>query len=284
MKKLRFRRHESFSIRDGWIEKGLNSIKEHGSSTFHKEKGIKILGLGSNMVKSLKYWMIASNILVSTNKVQLSEFGEALLKYDKYMEDAFSWCLFQYYLSTNKEEAPIHYYITNTISNQKIYKETIIEDLKQYLDLNHVKYSEKSLLEDVHMYFRLYVTSDEANPEDNSISPLSKLGLLEPGMEEGEYIKSSIAVDKLSDLIVYFILQKLYKNSFHLESVFEDERTPIKIYNLDKSMLLQYLTILKNKGYITMNKTAGLNIVYFHKEFSIDELFAEYFGGMKYEL
>ena len=59
MEKLKLRRHESFAIREGWIEKGLNAVNQHHKLTFSKSDGVKILGIGSNMVKSLKYWMVA---------------------------------------------------------------------------------------------------------------------------------------------------------------------------------------------------------------------------------
>ena len=52
---LKLKRHETFSIREGWLEKGLNKCSQN-PQCFQKDRGTKELGLGSNMVKSLRYW------------------------------------------------------------------------------------------------------------------------------------------------------------------------------------------------------------------------------------
>ena len=54
MEKLRLKRHGSFSIREGWFEKAIDSIKENEQSVFSKGNGVAILGIGANMVTSLR--------------------------------------------------------------------------------------------------------------------------------------------------------------------------------------------------------------------------------------
>ena len=50
---LKFKKNESFYIRDGWIEKALNAINENPEiNIFSKNNGMKVLGIGSNMVKT----------------------------------------------------------------------------------------------------------------------------------------------------------------------------------------------------------------------------------------
>ena len=58
---LKLKRHETFSIREGWIEKGVNIIKEN-CECFKKNDGPVNFGLGTNMCKSLRYWLIGSKI------------------------------------------------------------------------------------------------------------------------------------------------------------------------------------------------------------------------------
>ena len=56
---LKLKRSESFYIREGWIEKAINTIKEADHNIFTKNEGVRYLGIGSNMVKGLKYWLKA---------------------------------------------------------------------------------------------------------------------------------------------------------------------------------------------------------------------------------
>ena len=58
---LRLKRNETFYIREGWLEKGINIIKNN-AKCFSNNSGPSIFGLGSNMCKSLRYWLEACNI------------------------------------------------------------------------------------------------------------------------------------------------------------------------------------------------------------------------------
>ena len=109
---LRLKRHETFSIREGWIEKGINKIKDEGS---------KKLGLGSNMVKSLRYWLSACG-LVSFNTqtgAKLTDIGELIQEHDPYLNDINSWWIIHYLLVKNSNnDAPV----LNAIFNMSMTK------------------------------------------------------------------------------------------------------------------------------------------------------------------
>ena len=91
--KVKMKRHESFSIREGWLAKGIRTVKED-SKVFSSADATDILGIGTNMVKSLKYWLTATCLIEEANRnVNLSKFGKLIDNYDPYLEDIFSWWL-----------------------------------------------------------------------------------------------------------------------------------------------------------------------------------------------
>ena len=278
MNSIKLRRHESFSLREGWLEKGINSVNEFGNKTFGNVYGTKILGIGSNMVKSLKYWMIAGGVILPGSKCELTDFGRALLKYDKYLANDFSWSMFHYFLSSNFDEAPVYYYIVNKYSSKYLEKDTIVSVISDFLTDNEYKFNPKSLQEDVNMYFKTYVPDNNSNPEDNFVSPLSKLNLLEESNDRNVYYKSMVDLDKLNYLAVYYAIQSLFTESFIIDDLYRMEKSPVKVFNLEKGVIDQYLNIMKQKKLITVNKTAGLNTIYLNKSFSIEELFNMYFA------
>lgn len=52
---IKFKKNESFYIRDGWFDKALNTIAENQENNiFAKNNGIRMLGIGANMVKGLR--------------------------------------------------------------------------------------------------------------------------------------------------------------------------------------------------------------------------------------
>ena len=65
--KVKMKRHESFSIREGWLSKGLLSLKDN-KNVFTGQEATDLLGIGTNMVKSLKYWMLATGLIIEEKK------------------------------------------------------------------------------------------------------------------------------------------------------------------------------------------------------------------------
>lgn len=277
---LKFKKNESFYIRDGWCEKAINAIQENQDvNIFSKNNGILMLGIGSNMVKGLRYWLQAGNLINSTaTKTSLTEFGKCVYKYDRYFEDYFSWFFVHYFLSVNYEECPVFYGVfNNNIHSFK--KNELVVLLKQQFTSDGFVIREEYIDEDTSIFLKSYVNDGVIyNPEDNYVCPLSSLKLLKKSSDKIEKTKPSY--NKLSYLIIYYALLELYKtDSFKIEDSFNDERSPFLLFNLDKNMYLQYLEEMKKNGLITINKTAGLNTVYFEKRMSLKQIFDGYFGG-----
>lgn len=61
-KEAKLKKHETFSIRDGWLEKAINLLEDN-PNLFAKDNGQQILGIGTNMVKSLRYWTDACGLI-----------------------------------------------------------------------------------------------------------------------------------------------------------------------------------------------------------------------------
>lgn len=53
--KIRLQGHEKFALRDGWLNKVLEIVPENPDAFLRKDAP-DIFGIGSNMVKSLRYW------------------------------------------------------------------------------------------------------------------------------------------------------------------------------------------------------------------------------------
>jgi hypothetical protein len=99
-KKIKFSGHQTFSFRYGWLEKGFRFIKaEHN---FKDADAIVILGVGKNMVESIKYWCELSGIVTEG---KITEFGRSILDensgWDPFLEDNASLWLIHWKLMTN---------------------------------------------------------------------------------------------------------------------------------------------------------------------------------------
>ena len=277
--KVRMKRHESFSIREGWLAKGLQAVKDN-DKIFLSSEATDILGIGTNMVKSLKYWMLASKLIVDENRsVSLSSFGELLYKYDKYLEDEFSWWLIHIMMILNKEDA----YIFNTFFNKCIFKNfskgDIYKQISNSLDSQNIDYNEKILQDEINMIIKTYSIDEKIdNPENNFICPLTDLNLIRK-VDKDLYEKNKPEYKDLNYLIVYYLITIITKDkdSISINDLVSIENSPIKILNLDKNLLNEYLDEMKRNNLIIINRTAGLNMVYLRCKMTLEEIVKEYY-------
>lgn len=69
--KIKLQGHEKFALREGWINKALMILPENPDA-FTRKDATDLFGIGSNMVKSLRYWMRALG-LTNFSGTELSE-------------------------------------------------------------------------------------------------------------------------------------------------------------------------------------------------------------------
>ena len=62
---MKFRAHETFAIRKGWLHKGLRYVMNNPRVFIDRNiNQMDTLGIGANMVKALRYWLQATGLTV----------------------------------------------------------------------------------------------------------------------------------------------------------------------------------------------------------------------------
>lgn len=275
--KIKLKRNESFYIREGWFEKAINCIADNeGVNIFYKNDGISYLGIGSNMVKSLKYWLKAANIIEGKDN-NLTDFGKLLHQYDRYLDSKFSWNMIHLFIASNKKECPITYTLFN-YGNSTMEKAAMKDLLmKNFLQIDKTV-NEKFVEADLNVFLNSYVQDTVIdNPEDNYSCPLSSLKLLKK--KKNKYSFTAPAYHTLSYEPVYYLLYQVTDGKpFDIEESMKQVNSPYAIFNLDQYAYMAYLDDMRRQGLITINKTAGLNAVYFDEQYKdADELLKKVF-------
>lgn len=103
MMAMKFRAHETFFIRKGWLSKGMRYVSQKPDVFIDKnENPMDVLGIGANMVKSLRYWLQAVGLTCEPSKGKkiqtLTPFGECVYKHDRYIEELGTLYLLHYNL------------------------------------------------------------------------------------------------------------------------------------------------------------------------------------------
>lgn len=289
--KFRLKAHESFYIREGWLRKGIKNVNKN-CRIFISKDATDVLGIGVSMVKSLRYWLqacgLTEEVKVKGNKREqflTKELGEIIFEKDPYFEDIFSLWLVHYRLATNSENCTSWYLFFNEIDSNEFTKENLKNEMICALNrvTSNSTFSESSLFDDCECILKTYVDNkkENKNPEDNMSCPLKELGLLSTTiLNHGKEViqKSRPSIDKLDKLVILYIISDNLKgvDGISIESILTDKCNAGKVLNLDRNLLNEYLDLLKNAGYIEINRTAGLNQVYL-KKWSKQSIIKEYY-------
>ena len=216
---MRFRAHETFAIRKGWLHKGMKNIVSSPTVFIDKEVNpMEKLGLGTNMVKALRYWLQVSGLTYENQKTRmqfLTRFGELVWENDKYIEEDGTLYLIHYFLSSNKEMGTSWYYFFNCYNATEFTKESYLESMKLFLYVQEkenggkeIKFSERALLEDLDCILRTYLPSQtKYSPESNMDSPFLDLQLLKVmDSKEKVFAKNSPLSLVINPLIILAVI------------------------------------------------------------------------------
>lgn len=279
--KLRLKRHESFSIREGWLAKGIKNVKENGN-VFSSSEATDLLGIGTNMVKSLKYWMTATTLINDNSKnIELTNFGKLLYDYDPYLEDIFSWWLIHVNLITNLNDSYVYNIFFNKCAGKSFSKREIFDQLNANLVKEKIEFNENILQDEVNMIIKTYTIDEKIdNPENNFICPLSELNLIKK-IDRDTYERNKPEYRNLNYLVVYYLVLKNTndRENISIDELIKGDNSPAKLLNLDKNLINEYLDEMKRNDLIIINRTSGLNMIYFKKKMSLEEIIIKYFKG-----
>ena len=278
--KVKLTGHESFSIREGWLTKGIFEIKEN-AKVFSEKNQTDIFGIGTNMVKSLKYWLLVSSLIEEQkNGYVLSELGQLIMEYDPYMEDIFCLYLIHSQIAQNTERALIWNIFFNKCHMNSFSKKELQERIEYILESENLEYNAKILGDEISALLKTYVSEQKDDtPENNFTCPLVELKLLKK-IDKDTYKKEKSSISNLDLYIVYWLIlnQVKERDSINIEELLKEDNSVSNLLNLDKILLNEYLDILKRLGLITLNRTAGLNMVYINKKYTLRKIFEIHYG------
>ncbi len=290
---MKFRGHETFFVRKGWLNKGLKYVNKD-SLVFMGANGnpMDILGIGSNMVKSLRYWLQAFTLTVEPTSGKrdqhLTSFGRIVLDNDPYIEEIGTLCLLHYRLATNYEDATAWYYFFNEFRPTEFDRDDFVLQLSNYLRLNGVDVSERSLEDDYNCIMSTYVPRTKSNPgkvsaESNIDCPLGELGLVDISNRKSKtYKKCEIKKDLLPPLIALAIMveQAHGKKEIKISAVQGDANNIGKLFDIGIISLTSLLYKLELMGYLKVIRTAGLDVINILTDLSFEDCILTYYRSL----
>lgn len=295
---MKFRAHETFFIRKGWLSKGMKNVAQKPNVFVDKSKNpMDVLGIGANMVKSLRYWLQVTGLTEESKgksrEQHLTDLGACIFEHDRYLEELGTLYLVQYKLATNPENATAWYYFFNEFQMTEFTKEDFILQLQKYIksetnsDSEEAKsHAVRSLEDDFACIINTYLPRYKSNPgrvsaENNIDCPLGELGLVDlvtkktyrKAMPNTKTIDPWVALAILSD-------QNAGQKEVALNSLLVAQYSLGRVFNLDALGLLEVLRQVEKLGEIKVIRTAGLDVVQFINQRTFMECVERYYQNI----
>ena len=201
-----------------------------------------------------------------------------ILDKDLYLEDTFTLWLLHSRIAKNEDKATTWYVFFNSVDAEEFTKEEIFEPIKrELLVIADKDFPDKSLSDDIDFLLNMYSREKkDEDPEDKNVCPLVELGLIKK--EANRYIRQQPDLRKFSDYIILYELAILLdgKKSIGIDKIAELAK---HIYQLNRVTVNNILDRLDTAGYIRVDRTAGLDLIYPIEMITSDEVIEEYYKG-----
>lgn len=282
--KFRLKGNASFILRDGWLTKGLMAV-ERNPKVFRKNGGMDVLGVGSVMAVSIRYWLRACGLTEenASEGAKLSWLGKTVLELDPYMSDYFIWWVLHYELVTNPELSTVFYLFFNRMGNYEFDRESLVKEMTElFIDYAGTDdFSVKTMADDCSVLINMYGKPRNHNddPEDNLISPFSVLGLLESVRKKWKKKCPDYGCLPKEAVLYMMVKQFADEGSRRIEELLYGEKSVGKVCCLSRVLLNEYLDELESRGSIYINRSAGLDVVYLTEGLNTKDIVKSYYAA-----
>lgn len=224
--KPRFSGHETFACRFSWLPKAVRLIETDPLALSSDEQAILSLGLGKNMVRSLRFWLDAFEVAApSGDGWTLKPFGAALLGAegaDRYIERTETqWLL--HWSVTSRSASPLfawrhvfHRRMRTDFTRGELFSEMRRESGREGYD-----HSEITLMQHIDALLHTYVPTHAMKaPEDVLDGPLIDLKLIQAagrrrgasGRDEQVYSLSRAPLAKIGTAVLDYAIESYWSD------------------------------------------------------------------------
>ena len=277
-----FSGHETFPFRYGWLKKGVDAVtKNEGQHFFTRDDAMVDLGVGKNMVQSIRHWCLSANLIRPLDNrysgYKTTDLGRLIFEvpaFDPYFEDPATLWLIHWQIASNASVSTTWYWLFNLWHSVDFTKAQLFDEITKWIEKNELKpVTINTLTRDIDTCVRTYVhsrTTQATISEDSFNCPLVELGLISE-LDEGRSYQIARAEHRsLPNEILLYALSTFWNsrspeaNSISLEKITYDIGSPGKIFKLDGESLARRLEAASKttNGTFFLEEKNGLKQLY----------------------
>lgn len=275
--RYRFSGHQTFVARNGWLEKGVKLIlgNPHG---FLDDDAVVRLGVGKNMVESIKYWCQQTGLIEDADvagTMRLTDLGRFLFGdgngqgVDPYLEDDASLWLLHHHIVTCAAQSTWSV-VLNHYNKPEFTKTELESFVSRYISDRKFTVSAKTIERDVECFLHFYAGTRSKVFEENADAPFLALGLVQPTDSSGLWRMNIGRKHNLPDAVVGFsvlhFMLKMDDFAPSLSRLLFDPFSPGQVFKLDQHAFVDALLRIEHnsKGILRHHETAGMETVLYN--------------------
>ena len=283
VKKYCFSGHESFPCKSLWLKKGYDFVA--GGNDFNSPETVIGLGVGKNMVASIRFWLKAFGI---TENDELTELGHYLFDdsngKDKYLEDIATLWLLHFNLIF-LEEATLYKLFFCGLQKERTHFER--EQVLTYVKLRMVEagkltlFNANTVKKDIGVLLQNYTLPRKAQSNEDFSSLMIDLDLIRQSSEGKGYYFNVDGKRKVTKEIFLYGLLKMKEqegdNTIPFDTI--QERVGL-VFCMQDYETIEMLKLLASEDsqYFIYNDVAGIKQVQFIKTLDVKQVLDNYYG------
>lgn len=294
-----FSGHESFPIRFTWLTKAVRQCEpKEQRDLFSKPDAMVTLGVGKNMVRSMRSWAIASGMLEPDGeggramRLRPTRLGELLFGIrgaDPFMEDPATIWLIHWSLASNPRLAT-WFWTFNELRETEFERGQLVKQLlRASRELSEREIAQDTIERDVDCFLRTYVPSDpdkRLSREELLDCPLTELGLIRRSGGPNGFMFLRGRQDSLSVEVFAYSLLRFWQersttsDSLRFEEVAYAAGSPGQVFKLTENALVDRLHQLESitRNAVRYDDTSGLRQVFRTKQFDPMAMLHKHYG------
>ena len=291
--------HEKFVFRYAWLKKGVDVLLKD-ATLFTNDEALVILGVGKNMVRSIRHWCLAAGLFEETrgkksgSNLQLTDLGRRMMAddgWDPYLEDPGTLWLLHWQLASNSTRTLVWHLTFCAYHDTEFTKRQLTAFVSKQLERRQITTTIGAIEREIDVCLRTYASTTRRTTADGILEetldcPLVELDLIRFFSEDNVYRFNIGGKATLpAEIFGYTLLKYLPKVIGTRRTVTVDEclygdGSPGQIFKLDENSIIEYLETMEQltDGRLRLQETAGLRQLYLEYETE------EWFGSAALDL
>lgn len=281
--KYTFSGHESFPCKTLWLKKGYDFVVS--GNDFNSPEAVVGLGVGKNMVASIRFWLKVFGITKNDKMTWLGDYlFDEISGKDKYLEDIATLWLLHFNLVFS-EEATLYKMFFCGVQRERTHFER--EQVLTYVKLRMAEagkmtlFNENTVKKDIGVLLQNYTLPRKPQSNEDFSSLLMDLDLIRQNSEgKGYYINVDGKRQVTKEVFFYGLLQLKEEegdNTISFDTIQERVGLAFCMQDYETIEMLKQLAS-EYSQYFAYSDVAGIKQVQFVKDLDAKQVLDNYYG------